>query len=107
MIDLTSIIMAVIGLIGAVVSAFLIPYLKNKLTSEQLSQAAFWVDIAVEAAEMIYVGSGRGAEKKEYVLKFLEDKGFTFNPGEVETLIEGMVFEVQDKLKTNKLNGGD
>lgn len=82
-IDLTKIITAVITLILACVSAFLILYLKSKFSAEQFSNIMMWVNIAVEAAEMIYVGAGRGGEKKQYVIDFLNSKGFTLNTAEI------------------------
>ena len=53
------------------------------------------MNVAVEAAEMIYVGSGRGQEKKEYVLDFLNNKGFTLNIAEIENLIEAAVLKLK------------
>lgn len=94
MIDLTQIIVAVLTLVISLVSAYAVPYLKSKVSAEQLEKIKFWVNIAVEAAEMIYTGSNRGAEKKEYVVKFLESKGFTLNFDEIDALIEGAVLEL-------------
>lgn len=95
MIDLTQVISAVIALIIACVSAFLIPYLKSKLSADQLGNIIMWVNIAVEAAEMIYTGTGRGEEKKQYVLDFLAGKGYTLNAAEIENLIESAVLELK------------
>lgn len=99
MIDLTQVIIAVLTLIFSLVSAFLIPYLKTKVSAEQLETIKFWVNIAVQAAEMIYVGTGRGEEKKEYVLKFLNSKGFTLNAEEIENIIEAAVLELKRTQK--------
>lgn len=95
MIDLTQVITAVITLILACISAFLIPYLKSKLSADQLDNIIMWVNIAVEAAEMIYAGTGRGEEKKQYVLDFLNSKGYTLNAAEIENLIESAVLELK------------
>ena len=95
MIDLTQVIHAVITLILAIVSAFLIPYLKSKFSANQFDNIIMWVNIAVEAAEMIYNGTGRGEEKKKYVLAFLNRKGFTLNMEEIENLIEAAVLELK------------
>lgn len=95
MVDLTEIIVAVLTLVISLISAFLIPYLKTKVSAEKLDTIKFWVNIAVEAAEMIYVGTGRGQEKKEYVVKFLNSKGFTLNVEEIENLIEAAVLELK------------
>lgn len=74
MIDLTVIVEAVLTLCIAAVSAFVIPWLKRKVSAEKLAEVSEWVQIAVTAAEQIYDGPGRGAEKKAYVLKFLNDR---------------------------------
>lgn len=95
MVDLTQVVIAVITLAISLVTAFLIPYLKSKVGAEKLETIKFWVNIAVEAAEMIYTGTGRGQEKKEYVTKFLNSKGFSLNIEEVENLIEAAVLELK------------
>lgn len=97
MVDLTQVVSAVITLIVALISAFLIPYLKSKLSADKLQKVQFWVNIAVEAAEMIYVGTGRGQEKKEYVLSFLNSKGFSLNMTEIDNLIEAAVLKLKQE----------
>ncbi len=92
-------IVAVLTLVISLITAFLIPYLKTKVSGEQLETIKFWVNIAVEAAEMIYVGTGRGQEKKEYVVQFLNSKGFTLNVAEIENLIEAAVMELKLEQK--------
>lgn len=99
MIDLTQVATALISLVIALVSAFLVPYLKNRLTTSQFNTMLSWVNIAVEAAEMIYTGSGRGEEKKEYVVNFLNEKGFSLNSNEIDTLIESAVLELKQAQK--------
>lgn len=93
-IDITPIIEAVIALAGVVVSCVLIPYIKSKTTAEQQKEINAWVKIAVSAAEQIYVGSGRGEEKKAYVIKWLRDRGITVNEAKLDALIEAAVYEL-------------
>lgn len=81
-IDITPIVNAALALIGAGVSVFLIPWLKE-LTA--------WVKIGVAAAEQLYVGQGRGEEKKQYVLDFLKQKGFKVDEESVVNAIEAIV----------------
>ena len=95
MVDLTPIITAVLTLIFSLITAFLIPYIKAKTTDEQFNTIKLWVRVAVQAAEMLYVGSGRGEEKKQYVIEFLKSKGFTLNAEEIENLIESGVLELK------------
>lgn len=95
MVDLTSIITTVLTLIFSLITAFLIPYIKTKVSAEQFATIKLWVQVAVQAAEMLYVGSGRGEEKKKYVIEFLNSKGFTLNAEEIENLIESAVLELK------------
>ena len=99
MVDLTQIIVAVLSLMLSLVSAFLIPYIKEKVTAEQFATIRLCVKVAVQAAEMLYVGSGRGEEKKKYVVEFLNSKGFTLNTEEIDNLIEAAVLELKQENK--------
>ena len=73
MFDITVIIEAVFALLAAVITAIVIPYIKSKTTTSQQAEINAWVKIAVTAAEQIYTGSGKGAEKKAYVLNWLRE----------------------------------
>lgn len=97
-IDLTSIANAVIALIAAIITAFVIPWIRSKTTAAQFEKIKMWVTVAVEAAEQLYVGSGRGAEKKAYVVQFLQEKGFTLDPDSLDKLIEAAVFNLPEYI---------
>ncbi len=90
-VDVTAIVNAVIALIAAVVTAFIIPWIKSKTTVQQREDLIAWVKIAVAAAEQIYKGEKRGAEKKQYVLDFLKDNGFSVDSDSVNAAIEAAV----------------
>ena len=98
MIDLTPIMEAVVALVAAVITAFVIPWLKGKIDADKLEKIEMWVTVAVEAAEQLYVGSGRGAEKKAYVVQFLQDRGFTLDPDSLDKLIEAAVFNLPEYI---------
>lgn len=95
--NITVIINAVIALIAAVVSTFLIPWIKSKTTAQQREELVAWVKIAVSAAEQIYIGSGRGADKKRYVLDFLANNGFTVDTDSVNAAIEAAVKQLNSE----------
>ena len=78
MIDITPVIEAVIALVAAVVTCFIVPCLKARYGAEKLAEIEKWVRIAVEAAEQIFVGSGMGEQKKAFVLEFLANKGLAW-----------------------------
>ncbi len=89
--DITPVVNAVIALIAAVVTAFVIPWVKSKTTAAQREEINSWVKIAVTAAEQIYSGAGKGKEKKAYVLKFLEEKNLKIDEKSVDLMIESAV----------------
>ena len=100
MTDLTPIVNAVITLIAAIVTTFLIPWIKSKIDAAKLAQIVEWVGIAVRAAEQIYNESGMGEKKKQYVLDFLADKGFTLDSNSINAMIEAAVKELN--IEQNK-----
>ncbi len=92
-IDYTDIIQAVISLVAVLITSFLIPYLKEKISKEKYEKLKTWVSVAVNAAEQLY-GSKTGQQKKQYVLDYLSAKGITININEIETLIESEVYKL-------------
>lgn len=72
--DITQIIVALIGLLGIVITSVVVPYIKTKTTTQQWNNIVSWADTGVHAAEAIYKGAGQGEQKKEYVINFLEKK---------------------------------
>lgn len=64
MTDLTNIASAIITLIVAVITTFLIPYLKAKVDAEKFAKIKNWVKVAVEAAEMITTEQVEGLRRK-------------------------------------------
>ena len=97
MIDLTPIIQALIGLLSALITYFLIPLIKRKADAEKLAKIKAWVQIAVAAAEQVFAQSGMGEEKKEFVVEFLREKGFTLDTFEIDALIEAAVHDLGGK----------
>lgn len=96
--DITTIIEAVFALIAAVITAIVIPYIKSKTTAQEQTEINAWVKIAVAAAEQIYNGSGRGAEKKEYVLNWLLQHGVTVDESKLDAMIEAAVYELKSGI---------
>jgi len=92
-IDYTELIQALIALVSVIITTFLVPLLKKKLSAEKLEELKKWVGIAVNAAEQLY-GSKTGQQKKDYVVSFLLSKGIVFDMNEIETLIEAEVYKL-------------
>lgn len=94
--NITPIIEAVFALIGVVITVVVIPYIRSRTTAQQQAEINAWVKIAVSAAEQIYKGSGRGEEKKTYVIGWLNEHGVTVDEKKLDALIEAAVYELNN-----------
>ena len=94
MIDITPILEAVATLAVALITTFVVPYIKSKTTLEQQTQINAWVRIAVTAAEQVYEGPGQGDKKKAYVLTWLAGHGISVDEDKLDAMIEAAVYEL-------------
>ena len=92
MIDLTPLFQALITLAAAIVTAVLVPWIKQKYGQERLEHIKSWARAAAAAAEKLYEGSGRGGEKLQYVLDFVESKGFGVDRDSREKIVEAELY---------------
>ena len=105
-IDLTQIILAIITLIGAFLTKYLVPLLKkkilsedNKLSENQRMLIKLAIQTAVTAAEQIYK-SEEGEKKKAYVVGLLRSQGFDVDTSAIDAEIEAAVLNLHKQLKT-------
>ena len=98
MTNLTPVINAVIALIAALISAFLIPWLKRNTSAKDREELLKWVEIAVMAAQQLYHQLD-GAKRKEYVMDFLHKKGYNVLSAEVDSAIEAAVLKLHQELE--------
>lgn len=97
--NITPVIEAAAMLLFAILTYVLVPMIRAKLNADQLATIRMWVQIAVNAAEQIYTGTGKGREKKEYVVAFLESKGFKLDPDSLDKMIESSVLELKNAIE--------
>ena len=93
-INLQPMISAVIALIAALITTFLIPYIKGKISKQQYDRLLEAVRIAVAAAEQIFTSPQSGADKKQYVQEFLAAQGYDVSQQEIDTMIEATVGKI-------------
>lgn len=98
MTDLTPIVNAFIALIAALISAFVIPWIKRKTSEHDREEMMKWIEIAVMAAQQLYFTSN-GSERKEYVQQFLLSKGYDISSKEVDNAIEAAVLKLHKELE--------
>jgi hypothetical protein len=97
MVDITPAINALIALLAAVATAYLVPWLKSKTTANQRENLLVWVDIAVSAAQQLF-HQADGAKRLHYALDLLESKGFDVNDDSVLDAVEAAVLKLHQGL---------
>lgn len=95
--EITEIMKLGVYLLAAVVSAFIIPWLKGKIGAQDMDDFLTWVDIAVYAAEQVYESTD-GDKKKTYVMDYLESKGFKVDGEDLDNAIEAAVIRLHNEL---------
>ncbi len=93
----------VIMIATALITTYLIPWIKSHTDSEKMYSIMRWAHEAVLAAEQIY-GAGTGEEKKKYALEFLHDiveaAHINLTKAELEMLIEAAVGEMNIEINS-------
>ena len=80
----------VLGYILPLVLLIVAGYLVKIYRSDEIVK---WVNVAVEAAEQIYNGSGQGKEKFAYVSEWISKK-FKISETDLKNIIESAVYEL-------------
>lgn len=92
--DITSIFLGIIILIGGAISIFAVPYLKTHMTSEQITILTGIAQTVVYAAEKIF-GAKMGKDKLEYAMNLaktlLGKKGLIFDEDVIRAAVEAQV----------------
>ena len=110
MTDITYIIMGAILIIFGAIAAFGIPFLRTKLSVDQIATLKQIVRIAVYAAEQLF-GAKMGQDKKAFALNYakqlLEKLHLTFDIEAIDAAIEAQVKELNIDIKKEEPAGGE
>lgn len=90
MINFTNLLVAVLDILGVVLSAYFIPWLKSKTSQAQQEKISALVKTGVYAAEQLF-GSGEGKQKFDYACDYLKLNGIDVTDDRIKSLIESMV----------------
>ena len=86
------IILAVISLLGTIVTVVLVPYIKSKTTEKQRDNIYTLISIAVSAAEQVLkIEDPSGEKRKRYVVEYLNSKGIKISEDDLDVFIEAAV----------------
>lgn len=97
-IDLTQIILAVITLIGGLLTRFLIPYLIENVEEKKRAKIADIVSTLVEAADR-YLKTATGEERLQYVVEGLADKGIYVNIDDIHDQYRVLIESAVEQLR--------
>ena len=90
----------VVGIVLAIFTRYLIPYFKTLREDARWQRLINIVEVAVDAAEQVFKGTGQGPIKKEDVLNFvsnwLNEQKIEVSPEELDRLIEAAVKRMND-----------
>jgi len=97
--EMATIIISIFTIASALVSMYVIPYIKTKMSAEQIEQLTYYIQLAVRCAEQIYTAE-QWKTKKIYVFNHIrklasEKLGIDITDEELDILIEGIVNEVK------------
>ncbi len=96
--DITPIISAIIALIGAIITTFVVPYIKAKKSTAEIERIERIASTAVHAAQQIF-DEDQKEEKKQYALAYLEEKGYKLDLDTANATIEAEVHKMKMELR--------
>lgn len=100
--DITfNILKVAVSICAALITAYLIPYLRTLKEDRRYMSLVDMVEVAVRAAEQTFRESGQGAAKKEEVMTFAADwmrtHGIEISTYQLDQLIEAAVYQMKQK----------
>lgn len=96
--NLTTIVEAILALAVAVITVFVLPWLSANTTAREREDLLSWVDIAVAAAQQLYHQCS-GAQRLDYALALLEEKGFDIDDAAVVDAVEAAVLKLHQQME--------
>ena len=92
-----TIALAIISIAGALVSAYLIPWIKNNISAKDMETIIFWVRFAVRCADQLFTPE-QWEQKKTYVMAYVVNMakkiGLNLTEQDINILIEAAVNEI-------------
>ena len=99
--NLFQVVLAVFSVICTIITYFVVPYIKSSVDIKKLEKYKEWANLAVRCAEMIWRETGHGADKKQYVVDFLNNlfnaKKIIITEDQLNILIESAVQQLKNE----------
>lgn len=104
--NILNIILAVIGLLSAIITGVAIPYLKSKTDIAKQEKIFSSIEFAVMAAEQtLKLTDPYGTKRKAFVLNYLNSKNINISDMDIDVLIEAAVLNlniIKEELKARE-----
>lgn len=89
---------AILTILATLISAYVIPYINQKITAEDMATIRHYIEIAVRCADQIFTPE-QWQEKKQYVFEYIckvadEKLHIKLTPEDIDVLIEGFVRQI-------------
>ena len=101
-VDWSPLFNGLIALAGVILTAYIIPLLKQSLSSKQLENVRLAVNTSVRAAEMLF-STEQGEAKKKWVLDYLASQNIVVDEEQLNALIEEAVYELNKDKNEDKV----
>lgn len=102
-VDLTPIIEATIGLIGVILTAFVVPAIKQKIDKNKLEKLKYWATVAVQAVEEAdRNGTLPKSEKFDKAMEIIQAQGFKIDTESLKSVIDAEVWSLINQFKEEK-----
>lgn len=90
---------SIITILGALITTFVIPYIKSKIGQQNMNKIVEYAKIAVRCAEQIYTPE-QWKEKKQYVMDYLlnlvnNKLNIKITEEDLDVIVEGVVNEIK------------
>lgn len=100
-----NIILLIIPVVSAIITGFIIPFIKSKISATQMEEIIKWVGKAVQAAEVLFDEPQSGEKKREYVINFIDQmfnsKKEVITREQIRILLESAWKEMTEKEQAN------
>ena len=102
--DITVLLQLLIYVIVIIISTYFIPIVKSKMNKSQQELLAYWLEMAVYAAEeAANANKIPKSEKLQYAIDFLNEKGIKYDKNIIEAMIDSKVRELINQFKDENI----
>jgi len=99
-IDLSPLTQAVAAIMMAIITGYVIPWLKAITEQKKQDNNKVIVETLVKAAEQVFKNEGEGQKKLEYVQTELEKRGMETNTPVIEAVVFDLTTQVAQQVET-------